>query len=126
MPWRDYAAQLQDKGFGRGTIISFDSPYADISVNLRRFMPETTVWSTKRPYVMASPPTISDGRLVVWNDTHEPRVLDSLRQTAVPRLGIPLAPDVPVGRLEGTLVWSDQPATVIGYALVSPGQGDCP
>lgn len=125
MPWQSYADQLRSKGFERGTIVSFDSPFIDIGPNLRRHLPDTRVWSTKRPYVVP-PPLVRNGDcLIVWNQTRAAHVLDEIRQDTVPELGAPLPSDAQVGLLRAPLAWSKTPAPIVGYALLKGGSGTC-
>lgn len=125
MPWRAYAEQLRAAGFERGTIISLDSPFADFGPNLRRFLPETRVWSTKRPYVEA-PPLVEPGDcLVVWSHARDADALERLRAEPVPRLGAPLPAEARAGVVTAPMTWSERPAPAMGYALIEAGSGDC-
>jgi hypothetical protein len=125
MPWSDYAEELARAGFTRGTILSFDSPSTDAGANLRRHLPDTRVWSDKRPRVTPPPLALPGACVVIWNDTRYPQTIDYLRSATLPEIGGPLPADAVIGTLEATLPLSGKPAPVLGYAFIARGVGDC-
>lgn len=125
MPWRIYAERLREAGFERGTIVSYDSPYSDAGVNLRRFLPDTRVVTDKRPFFV--PPALPrpGACLVVWNDSRYPQIADQIRAAPVPQLHGPVPADARFGRIEAPLVGSAKAAPALGYALIEGGTGNC-
>lgn len=125
MPWRVYAEKLQEAGFTRGTIVSYDSPFIDIGSNLRRYLPDTRVVNDKRPFYIPPPLERPGDCLLVWDDTRFPQIAIELRTLPIPHIGVPVPEGTPFGRMEAPLVGASAPATAVGYAIVKGGLGDC-
>jgi len=128
IPFADFASELRQAGFVRGTIVSWSYPYR-IGENLRRYFPQSRIISNRASNFTPSLTEEAQGQcLLIWDQDRADAVggLESLvTNEAANRLGVARDHGLPVHTISRPMVMSDDRYIRFSYILFAQGSGNC-